>query len=280
LYFYDTNKEYSVFGKEPYTYPDADTTWTVSVWVRSDAAFTGTIRLTPTMAGTSGGTTESISLSGTEGWTQYTVSHTFTADSQYLVMGIEADAGTLYVSGCTIRLGDLMYNGYVENADTSSISSFLDTDQIATEDIDYVGIDGEDMDVLHPWVLIKEESSLWDEVKSIGDASVARYLGMDKAGTLRFRSAISGTDPTALETISSPMSLATSLEAEKANRIVVHGVKIQKSTAQQILWLWTASRVNDDDADEGDIIGVSITSGGYYPAAGSGDQLWAKYGEV
>lgn len=281
-HFYDTNKEYSVFGKEPYFYPDADTTWTASVWVRSDAAFTGTLRLAHAAARGSGGTTAAISLTGDEGWTQYIVSNTFDTDSEYILLGIEADSGTLYINGPTIRFGSTMYNGYVVNTNSPDPGDYIDTDGIAYEDIDYVGIDGEDMDVLHPWVLIKEQSSLWEEVKSIGDASVARYLGMDKAGTLRFRSSISGTDPSTLETVDAPMSLATTLESEKANRIIVHGVKIEKSSYPQILWIWTASRANDSDSDEGDILAVSIggISPTYYPATGSGEELWAKYGDI
>lgn len=289
-YFYTSSnpKQYAAFGVSTEEYLDADSEWYVSVWVRSDAAFNGTLKIQGyTGIGDYDEATESISLTGGEGWTQYTTSVTMTADRYAYRIDITADTGTLYVNGVTVGPGDGPYNSYVQNdnervgfAFAGSIE-YVSTANIETAEIGYCGFDIESFDVQHPWVLIKERKPIWEEVKALADAMAARYCGMDKAGTFRLRSSISGTDPTSLETVDTVRSIATVLDKQTANHVVVHGARITKASVPQIVWMLSATQLYEDMLDEGDNFNLTLAgTGSKWPPDSAQYELWAKYGDV
>lgn len=94
-----------------------------------------------------------------------------------------------------------------------------------------------------------------------------------------------GADPPILDTVTADdfISLETQMEIEPANKIVVHGIVIEKSTNESAVW--NAAAAGAFKSGAGSKIAETVTTGKIWPTTGStgteGKQpFWAKYGEV
>jgi len=127
---------------------------------------------------------------------------------------------------------------------------------------------------------VEQGESIWEYLTQIGDATAARYIGMDSCGTLKYRTIFKTAyaDPTALATIDATQHIDTVLDVAQANKIVVHGVKITKDA--KVRQIWDAASCSAFDKDGTSWIRDTVANGGFWPTALSAYDFWAKYGEV
>jgi hypothetical protein len=252
--------------------------WTFYIFVKAAAAFSGNVKLAERDAsGENDSSTTAISLSGGEGWQVYSVTHEITdSDSDRLRYGITASTGTVYADLAMLVMGKRQYQWVVVNS-TEGSSGAVDTDDAEEGTYDYIGFDVEAIDYAVEYTVIPEGDSLWEHIKQLADAGAARYCGLDKAGTFRFKTYISGTDPTQIETLQYGFrNLSTNIELETANKIRVHGVNIQESSNPVVLWIASASGAFDSYKAKSEYLNIEIANGATFPT----DDFFAKYGEV
>ena len=117
-------------------------------------------------------------------------------------------------------------------------------------------------------------------MKQIGDATAARYIGMDPAGTLKYRTIFKTgyVDPSSLATVDATQTIDTVLDIMQANKILVHGVAIRKDTMMRQVWDAAAAGSFTKDGDSW--IRETVANGGYWPTATTAYEYWASYGDV
>jgi len=261
-------------------------TWTWYGWVLSTGAASDTDnRLYLSEASSSGAigeTGQEYTLSGGENWKKVEVSHTITSS--------EADRLVANVSGST---GDIIYfdDGHLiqneralnyrvpnDNMGSSAIESADDAD---SDSYDTIGFDVQDVAITHPWRRVEANESLWEHVQDLGNATVASYIGLNSAGTLRYRSRLSSdySDPVPMGTLQETQGASIGLEQSDANRLVIHGVHIGKAGYTGIVWDAGASRTFASSTDP---VGIneSVSTGATWPSTSTyGNEFIARYGE-
>ena len=166
----------------------------------------------------------------------------------------------------------------VESADDADSASY-----------DSIGFDCDEVNITHPYTVLRQHDNVWTHVQDIGDATGAMYLGLDEAGTFKYRAKLKTgyTDPTSLETVtdSEITDIGTSLEMEQANKVVVHGVKITKYDNESALWI--ASAAGSFNKGSGEKISETVANGDNWPddiipsnETEARGKTWAKYGTV
>jgi len=254
-------------------------TYTFSIYLSSASACGDNISIEEHDAsGVNDSTTASWSLSGGDGWQRFDVSHTITdSDSDELRIVVDLDDNvTLSMDCAMLILGSKALNWFVLN-DNDGSSGTEAAEDADSDSYDQVGFDADAVNITHGYALVAEEDSAWDHLQQIADATVAYYLGMDQAGTLRYRSpfATGYSDPTPAITISAPMSAVTEISDEQANRIIVRGVEIVKDTG--VREVWNAALTGDFNSLGSNFIYDNVLDGGVWP----GDQpYWAKYANI
>lgn len=296
-------------------------TYNFSIWLKSSDASTNTLKLAEADSGGDNDYTEADgSLDGNEYWKRFEVSHTITdSDSDRLKVSVssEMSAGTaavtgahmfsqakgiimwredsafgaavppistgpgvLSMDGAMLIQGDRAHQWWVlnNNDGASAVESADDADY---DSYDTIGFDVDAVDVEHPWVFIPATTSIWEELKQLGDACGATYLGMDAAGTLKMRAKLKTgyTDPSALETIDDTTAAGVDsvIELAKSNKIVGHGVTVTVGTAINTVWMLEASSVF---TSAGGKPKTTVTNGSYFPDPTTYGDFFAKYGEV
>jgi hypothetical protein len=202
--------------------------YTGSIYALAAAAFEGTLRVAEHDSdGSNDSSTVAISLAGGEGWVKFAVTHTITdEDSDRLVFSVEGDDDTVWVDTAMLYEGTNQNIPFVVNGAVGEAGISRPQYGIISE-YDYCGINADEIDVLHPYVFIEKNKSAWDQLKQVADACGARYLGMDKAGVLTMKTHLVDDDPTPVDTVDVPSSVATQLEDAAANKITVSGVRIR-----------------------------------------------------
>lgn len=192
---------------------------------------------------------------------------------------ISKDAATISLDCSMLVQHDWSLDWYVTN-NNDGASGVTNADNADSELYDTVGFDVDDAMVVHPWARVEQGESIWECLTQIGDATAARYLGMDAAGTLKYRTIFktSYADPTALATIDATQYIDTVLDVAQANKIVVHGVSIIKDTKDR--QVWDAAACGEFTKDGTSWIRESVANGGYWPTSVSSYEFWASYGDV
>jgi hypothetical protein len=145
---------------------------------------------------------------------------------------------------------------------------------------DTMGFDVDDAMIVHPWARVEQGENVWEYLTQIGDATAARYIGMDSAGTLKYRTIFktSYADPSSIATISALQNIDTAVDVAQANKIVVHGVTINKDT--MLRQVWDAAAAGCFTMDGTSWIRETVANGGNWPTALTSSEFWASYGDV
>jgi hypothetical protein len=263
-------------------------TYNFSVFVKSTAAAATGNNFVVIFESDSGGSNDNTtvvwSLVGGEGYKRTEVSHTITdPDSDRLVVWVGADAGdTINIDGAMLIQGDRALNYFVVNTNdgAAGIESADDAPEITWP---WFGFDVPNIDFLHGWRRLDRGSRIWDEIKSIGLASGARYCGFDEGDTLTLRAYLEDdfSDPVIDSVIndSTVMDLQTAPLGLSANRIIGHGFAVKKSTGLQTLWMATAA---DSFEEESFVASLSetILNGARWPNTTTFPEYWARIGTV
>jgi len=258
-------------------------TWSFAVYLKAAAAAASNIRLAEhDSVGVNASTTTAYSLAGGEGWKKYEVSHTIT-DSTSDRLRIEVDV----VNGETVKVDCVMLlqsdraaQWFVLN-DNDGASGTESADDADYSTYDTCGFDADDVDITHPWQRLEKRTTVWDELKQLADGTLAWYIGMDEAGTLKFRSRLKAAyaDPSPIETLSAGVQQVVSvIEPWQANRIVIHGIAILIDDYVRLVWSGVAAGVFPKDS--GGAIAVTVANGGTFPDVATYGEFLAKYGEV
>ena len=267
-------------------------TWSFSIWLKCASAVSNANSriwlVEKDDAGENDTSSTIISLSGDEGWDLFSVSHTITdSDSNKLRIRIYLnDNITLSMDGVMLIQNDRALNWFILNSNdgTGGVES---ADDAVAGSYDHIGFDVEDVDITHPWALIPQGGNVGEHVRMLGDAVAATYNGLDEAGTYILSCKLSTeSDPTSLETIDENefISIETAMEIEPANKIEVHGIRIEKSTNESMVW--GAAAAGAFQAGSGvSKIAETVSTGKIWPTTGSTgvdsmQPFWAKYGQV
>lgn len=257
-------------------------TWTFYIIVRAAADMDIQLRAreyTSPSGVNNNGTSINYSITAAEGFKVVEVTHTITdEDSDTLLIAVDhvtASIQSLYLLNAMTVLNNESYHFFVTNSN-SGASAVIDADDAVQGDYDYVGFDVESFAVTDPWQLVSQGDNIWTHAKKMGDATAASYMGMDRSGTFRHRSAISETDPDILETISAARSITTTQDEDRANKIIGHGSRKIIATKGQILYNAAASG-SFPTKDEKNL-DASISAGNSFPPVATYGEYWAKYG--
>jgi hypothetical protein len=185
------------------------------------------------------------------------------------------------MDGAMLIQADRAANFWVPNDNTGSTIGEESADDADYASYDTVGFDCDVVNVEHPWVFIPATSSIWDQLKELGDACGPMYLGMDASGTMKLRAKlkIGYTDPSSLETLDDTVisGVDSVMEMARSNKIVGHGVNVAIGTAIQVVWMLEAV---SEFIKGGGKPNVTVTNGSYFPDPTTYGDVFAKYGEV
>ncbi|MCK9570431.1 hypothetical protein M0R72_15900 [Candidatus Pacearchaeota archaeon] len=209
------------FTFQIYAYNTNSETITLSMAEYSGA----TLKATSTSVGTSAGT----------GWQLYSVTHTaIDSTSNKLTCTATTTAATYF------DMAILSYGGvktfYIDNTNdgTTGVISYT----LAKNGYFYpLGIDAENVSYTHSWATINKGQTPWELAKQLFDASLCRYLHIDQAGVLVFRSSqASDISASAMGSLPKPAGLSANNQPLTANKITVEGVRIEKQTFDSCVW--------------------------------------------
>ena len=74
-------------------------------------------------------------------------------------------------------------------------------------------------------------------------------------------------------TISNTQAISSQLQLQQANKILIHGIRIQEDTRRRLVWIATGSKLFGDDGP----LAIEITNGNTWPDPTVYGELWAKY---
>ena len=250
--------------------------YTFSIYLKSASACAYNIYLAEAdSGGDNDDTSAAWTLAGGDGWKRFSVTHTVTdATSDRLIARISCDDNVLLsMDGAMWTVGKTAYNFFVLN-NNDGVAGVESADDADSATYDLIGFDADPVAIEHPWAVIAQNENAWDPLKDIANATAAYYMGMDPAGTFRYRSPFKTgyTDPSSTLTITAGVSDVSTELAEMANAVVIRGSKILKDTDTREVWNWGLSS-------------VAPASGGYetlsdaevFPATATYPEFWAQY---
>ena len=244
-------------------------TWIYSTSVRSITARIGEyISSVPV-----GSSLETLYHTGS-GWELVSVNHTvLNSQSDTLKISIEPDTTTsIYADGCMLVYGDYKPY-YIDNtSNTAEVRGAYD----------WIGIDADTVTYQHPWSTIDEGDKVWDALNEICDATIARYLYIDRSGVLKYRSNLTTPIGSSLGTvpIKSITQVGSGIQSDVANKVKVAGVYINKKNNIETVWQVEASGLESDN-DDGSTFTRVIAPGETFPTdTEAPDGYEAKYGDV
>jgi hypothetical protein len=175
-------------------------------------------------------------------------------------------AGEFYIDGVMLTRGIDPVDCFVLNA-TDGASGSGSADSAAVTTYDTVAINAEAVDVAHPFVAIEKGGSPWEALKSLGEATLASYVGMSPDGVLEYRVRYNELDEDNLGSVDNVASVATSLGASTANAVSVYGAQVVEETMDSAMYIGSDSGQWDNTS--GGAMYHAIASGALATIAGA-----------
>jgi hypothetical protein len=250
---------------------DVGQNWNVSLYISSTASCTGGLVV--------GGDSLGWTCTGGAGWAKIERTHAISSSSEASLVCTLTGASTgaiVNVSKAMLIQNNRSPNWFVPNTSTGAAGS-IGADSAMSTTFETMGFDVDDNSVIHPWALVRAQTPIWDTLTEIGDASAARYIGMDACGTFKYRTPFkaSTSDPTPGTTITSLMSVDSMIDVAQSNKLVVHGVKIVKDNYMRTLW--TAKDCDSFDKTQGGSLYETVANGAVWPPTTDFGEFWANY---
>lgn len=254
--------------------------YTFVIFLLSASACGDDIKLAENDAGgENDSTTAAYVIAGGEGWKMYSVTHTITdSDSDRLLISVELDdVVTLSLDDAFLFEGaDTPYWIVLNNNDgASAVESADDADEGS---YNTCGFDCDLVADTLTWVTIKENKPIWEDLQDLGVAALAEYIGFDSAGTFVMRSYLKTgyADPTPILTITTARGMSSSIDIERANWIIVKGVRVKKATGSHPvtkLWDIENSKIFTDGKEK---LAVSMADGDVFPDVDTYGDFWVR----
>jgi len=255
--------------------------FTFQVWLKSASNCSYNLRLAENDSVGENDNTEAVwTCAAGEGWTFHSVTHTITdSDSDRLICYVYLDDNVTLSMDCAMLIKyDRALRWFVlnDNDGASGVESAGDADN---DTYDTCGFDCDAVNITHTWQHIDPGDSIVAHVKDLGLATVADYCGFDSAGTFKLRSYFKTgyADPTPILTISGAQDITAAQEVDRANKIIVHGVRVEKYS--QRCKAWDAEKIGFTGFyDDGDKVTVTLANGAEWPdPATYGEPFMARY---
>ncbi len=256
-------------------------TYNFCIWLKSAGVASEEVKIIERDAGYIAQSTETYTLSGGEDFKKFDVSHTVTSsDATNLRVVVDVEDGeTIKFDGAMLIRGDRSLNYFVLN-DNDGVAGVTSADDAVSDGYDTVGFDAQSVAITHPWRRVDENVSLWKYLKDLGDSTIASYIGLSSAGCFRFRSRLATgyADPVPSGVLSTTRGIGTSIDLQRKNKIVVHGVNIVKDSLIQIMWAATASHAFS--ASDDGTLAETVAAGDVWPDPDTyGVTFIARYGD-
>lgn len=257
--------------------------YTFSVWIKSASAVSNASSLLQISEHDSGGendnTTAAYTVTAGAGWHLAEVTHEITdSDSDELRVIIQlADNVTLSVDGAMLVQNDRAFKWFVLN-DNDGAAGVEDADDADSDTYDTCGFDVDAVNITHPWAVVTQTDTVWSHLAEIANGTICYYMGMDAAGTFKYRSRLKTgyADPSSIETIGSAYfsSINVGLTSIAPNVIIIRGTRVVKNTKTTYVWNARYSTLWDSGLDA-----VVLNNGETWPDAATYGEFWARYGE-
>lgn len=258
--------------------------WNYSVYAKAATAFNCVLRLNELATGGTSITTNALttaSFTAGTGWQKMekTVAISTSATAILQAQLYSLSTATLSVDCAMLVQNDRSMDWFVLN-NNDGAAGVESADDADSELYDTVGFDVDDAMIVHPWARVEQGENVWEYLTQIGDATACRYIGMDSAGTLKYRTIFktSYVDPSAHSTIDATQSVDTVLDVAQANKILVHGVTIVKRS--NMAQVWDAAAAGTFTKDGESWIRETVANGGCWPTSTTSYEYWASYGDV
>lgn len=251
-------------------------TWNISIYLKSASACSFVIRFYELdSVGSNGYTDVTYTLTGGEGWVKWEVSRSITdTASDRLQLSIFCNDNVTLSMDCAMLVqNDVAYDWFVlnNNDGASGIESADDADSAS---YDTIGFDTDAAAITHPYAVIEEGKSIWKYIRDLKEASLARYAGVDSSGTFVFKPRIDEpADPSSLITITAVKGLYSQLQLQQANKIIIHGIRIDKHSFNTLIW----SAEQSGMFGGGEKPAISLANGEQWPDPDIYGELWAVY---
>jgi parallel beta-helix repeat protein len=268
-------------------------TYTLQCYLKSSAAASGSdnyIEISEQdSSGENDSTSETYTLAGGEGYKLASATHSITdKDSDRIVVNIGAAASDdIYVKMTMLCESDNEIYYFEEN-ETDGSSGEVSADDSAEMSWPWFGIDTGNVDYIHPWRRMEQNSTVWENLKSIGAGTGATYCGFDESGTLVNRAILDNgySDPVPIDTVTDVGTdtnhilldgLNVFLDAAQANCLYGVGDRYGVGTEERLIWLGSASGAFDDTSGNNQI-NETVANGDYFPDPDTYGEFWAQYG--
>jgi len=228
---------------------------------------------------TIGGSQKTVAHDG-HGWMLFDVTHDIQDSSSNRLAAIVKPSSTsnIYLDGAMLVYGD--YKPYFVNNTNDGTVGICDSTDAVLGSYDWIGIDADTVSYQHPWAVVNEGSNVWDYLQQIGDATIARYIYVDRSGVLKYRSTFNTSLPSSLGSIENISAISSSVQSDVANKVKVAGVYINKASAPSCVWQVEASGLENENED-GNTFSRTIAPGYYFPTLSEApDGYEAKYGDA
>jgi hypothetical protein len=226
-------------------------------------------------------TSAALVLAGGEGWRKVEVTHTVTdndSDNLRCLITLSTNV-TLSIDAAMLVQNDAAFDWFVlnNNDGTAGTSSADDADSSM---FDTCGYDVDDAMIVHPWAIVSKGIAVSDYIQKISAATVARYMGFDACGTLKYRTPLKAAyaDPTPIFTVSQTRSVDSVMDILQANKIKIHGVIIVKESAKKLVW--SAQDSGLFDVDDNGFLYITVANGATWPSPTIYGELWCKYSDL
>jgi hypothetical protein len=254
-------------------------TWTFSIWLKSAAAAGAHIQLLEQDAGGTHATSETAyTITGGEGWVRYDVSRTLTdSTSDRLAIVIQVpDTKTVQFDCAMLTQSSRAYEWFVLN-NNDGAAGVESADDADSDTYDSCGFDVGVVTIQHDWVRLETGSDPWSAIKDIADACIAYRCGFSECGVFTFKAVLEDAfaDPASVATISTAQGISSTLAAQRANKIIVRGVKIVEDPTEQMVWM--ASQCGAFQVTGGRITGESVADSSSWPSEAIWGSFVAKY---
>lgn len=276
-------------------------TYTWQVFVKSAGAASGannSIAIAERDSGGGNDTAEqTYTLAGGEGYKAVNVQHTITdSDSDRLRISVKADAGdTINIDAVQLIQSDRALD-YFEEARLSNGDDYDGLAGVAFADLGkeiswpWFGIHTGNVDYIHPWRRMEINTTIWQNTKSIGAGTGARYCGFDENNTL-INFSILDSDygdlvPAGIVTDSFAdvnniihHGLTVRLDELQANRLYGVGVKYQLGTIERLIWLASGTGNFTESVVDQQLTEV-VPNQFFWPLIAIYPEYWSEYGAV
>ena len=186
-----------------------------------------------------------------------------------LLWGAPGGGYDLDIDGAMLIKNDEPYNWFILNADDGAAGVYNSDDAITNDRFDTYekcGFDTIESALTHPWATAYADKPIWNKLGDIAEAILARSMGVDWSGTIRYRSRYEeedGADPSAIEDITDAdvPDIGSNIERATHNHVVIHGAKIIKTTEKKLMWSAHGSSIGAYTKGKA----IVIADGDYWP---------------